>query len=160
MLLGVLGLGVPVVIHLIQKQRLKPQPLATIQFLDKEDVANAFAPAPRDLLQLLLRLLLMLLAVLLLTRLTLVSSTPGPRTMVIVLDQSMSMQQLADGKRSLFDVMKAQATTLLQGMNDGDRASLVLVGDRMTTTPFIDDRDELLRLLDEVSVGDTGGLGR
>ena len=54
MLLGLLGLGVPVVIHLIHRQRLRPQWLATLRFLDREDVANAFAPVPRDLLQLVL----------------------------------------------------------------------------------------------------------
>ena len=30
----------------------KPQVLATLQFLDPQDSANAFAPVPRDLLQL------------------------------------------------------------------------------------------------------------
>ena len=42
MLLGLAGLSVPIIIHLIQRQRLKPQQLATLHFLDEEDIANAF----------------------------------------------------------------------------------------------------------------------
>ena len=69
MLAGLRGLSVPIIIHLIHRQRLKPQLLATSQFLDQQDLANAFAPVPRDLLQLLLRLLLLALFVLLMSRL-------------------------------------------------------------------------------------------
>src|SRR5207245_1158470 len=65
MLLGLIGLSVPIIIHLIQRQRLRTQPLATLQFLDIEDAANAFAPVPRDWLQLLLRLTLLGLFILL-----------------------------------------------------------------------------------------------
>ena len=79
MLLGLLGLAVPVIIRLIQRQRLKPQVLATLRFLEQLDVANAFAPVPRDLLQLLLRLLLLLLFVLLMARLALSGREAGPR---------------------------------------------------------------------------------
>ena len=70
MLLGLLGLSVPVLIHLINRRRMKPRQLATLKFLDQQDVANAFAPVPRDLLQLLLRLLLLTAFVLLMARFT------------------------------------------------------------------------------------------
>ena len=83
MLAALAGLGIPVVIHLIQRQRLKPEPLSTLAFLDQEDIANAFAPTPRDVLQLLLRLAVLALFVLLMTRLVIPSSEAGPRTMAI-----------------------------------------------------------------------------
>src|SRR5262245_17066466 len=98
MLLGLLGLSVPLIIHLIQRQRLKPQPLATLKFLDREDLANAFAPVPRDVLQLLLRLALLALFVLLMARWAVRSSDVGPKTMAVILDQSLSMQQGASGE--------------------------------------------------------------
>src|SRR5436309_3202442 len=93
MLLGLAGLSLPVIIHLIQRQKLQPQWLATLQFLDDEDVANAFAPTPRDLLQLLLRLLLLGLFVVLMGRLVIGGGGTGPRTLAVVVDQSLSMQR-------------------------------------------------------------------
>ncbi|MFT5129685.1 MAG: hypothetical protein ACI8W8_003312 [Rhodothermales bacterium] len=158
MLLGLLGLSLPIAIHLIQKQRLKPQPLATLRFLDKEDVANAFAPVPRDMLQLILRLLLLAILVLLLARITLPSDERGPRTMVLVLDQSMSMQQQHSETQTLYAVMKSQIVELLESMQAGDRISLQLVGDRVQSTDFIEDKDELLQLLADTDVHDTGAL--
>src|SRR5581483_1254830 len=106
MLLGLIGLAVPVIIHLIQRQRLKPQVLATLQFLDPQDAANAFAPVPRDLLQLLLRLALLGLFVLLMARLLAGSADVGPRTLAVVLDGSLSTQRKGEGEQSLFDRQK------------------------------------------------------
>ena len=101
MLLRLLGLSVPIILHLIQRQRLRTQPLATLHFLDVEDAANAFAPVPRDWLQLLLRLMLLGLFVLLMTRMMISRSEVGPRTLAVVLDQSLSMHaRSANSNRS------------------------------------------------------------
>ena len=141
MLLGLLGLSVPVIIHLIQRQRLRPQPLSTLDFLDREDLANAFAPVPRDLLQLLLRLLLLGLFVVLMARLYGSGSEPGPRTLAIVVDQSMSMRRHVSEMESLFDRSKRQALELVASLREGDRASLTLVGDDVTrATGFLSDQ--------------------
>jgi len=158
MLLGMLGLAIPITIHLIQKQRLKPQSLATLQFLDREDVANAFAPVPRDLLQLILRLLLLLLLVLLLARLTIPAADNAPRTLILVLDQSMSMQQQAEENQSLYTGMKANVEELVQGMREGDRISIQLVGDRARGTDFLKDKTQLLDFLADADVTDSGAL--
>ena len=157
MLLGLLGLSVPVIIHLIQKQRLKPQPLATLQFLDKEDVANAFAPVPRDPVQLLLRLLLLLAFILLMSRLTCSSGDRGPRSTVIILDQSMSMRRPVAGK-PLFEHHKAQAQALIDAMKPADSIALYLVGDELVTeTGFLSDPAALREQLSQFQVGDSGG---
>lgn len=160
MLLGLAGLALPVIIHLIQRQRLKPQFLATLQFLDREDVANAFAPVPRDWIQLLLRLLLLALFVLLMARLAFGGRDPGPRTLVVLLDQSLSMQQKTAAGRPLFDVHKAAILDLVQGLGPRDRVSLRLVGDELThQTGFTGDRAELGRALEGFTVTDGGALG-
>lgn len=159
MLFGMLGLSVPIIIHLIQKQRLQPQPLATMQFLDKEDVANAFAPTPRDLLQLLLRLLLLILFILLMARLTIGGSTVGPRTLAVILDGSMSMQQKKNDAQSLFDFQKAAVLQLIDGLGPEDRIALYLVGDDVITqTGFLDDKAEAKRIAEAFTVTDGGGL--
>lgn len=173
MLLGLIGLAVPVIIHLIQRQRLQPQILATLQFLDPEDAANAFAPVPRDLLQLLLRLTLLGLFILLMARLVVGGSEVGPRTMAVVLDQSMSMQrklvvppsggsseppQGGTANHSLFDRHKQQILELIDGMGADDRMALTLVGDRVSVeTGFLQDPRELRAIAEGFEVSDSGG---
>src|SRR5437588_10978375 len=143
MMLGLLGLAVPIILHLIQKQRLRPQLLATMQFLDPQDAANAFAPVPRDKLQLLLRLLLLGLFVLLMSRLFAGGEEVGPRSMVVVLNQSLSMQRRA-GDQSLFDKHKAQVLELIETLGPEDKLALILAGDRISVeTGLLRDKEEL-----------------
>jgi hypothetical protein len=158
MMLGLIGLAIPVILHLIQKQRLKPQLLATLQFLDPQDAANAFAPVPRDKLQLLLRLLLLGLFVLLMSRLFVSGDEVGPRSMVVILDQSLSMQRRA-GEQSLFDRHKAQVLELIDSMRPDDKLALILAGDRISVeTGLLRDRDELRAIAEKFEVSDGGGM--
>lgn len=160
MLLGLLGLAVPVIIHLIHRQRLQPRLLATLKFLEKTDVSNAFALAPRDILQLLLRLLLLGLFVLLMARLTVGSRQMGTRAMGVVLDQSMSMQRKLPGGRSLFARQKEEIGKLIDGMQEDDQMSLVLVGDEVAArTGFLRDKGKLKKALAGFRVSEGGGRG-
>ena len=158
MLLSLVGLAIPIILHLIQKQRLRPQLLATMQFLDPQDAANAFAPLPRDWLQLLLRLLLLGLFVVLMSRLFVGTQEVGPRSMVVVLDQSLGMQRKV-GEQSLFDRHKAQVLQLIDGMGPDDKLALVLAGDRISVeTGLLRDREELKQFAEGFEVSDGGGL--
>ena len=158
MLLGLAGLALPVIIHLIHRQRLRPRMLATIQFLDPQDVSNAFAPVPRHWLQLLLRLLLMAVLVLLMARLFVTRDQVGPRTLAVVLDRSMSMQRIAaGGERTLFDEHKQQIGELIDTLGEGDRMALMLVGDTVAhDTGFTEDPDVLRAALASFEVSDAG----
>jgi hypothetical protein len=157
MLLGLAGLGIPVVIHLIQRQRLKPEPLSTLAFLDQEDIANSFAPTPRDVLQLLLRLAVLGLLVLLMTRLVVSRGDAGPRTMAIVLDQSMSMQRKTESGECLFDRSKKQILDLIETMGPDDRMSLTLVGDQVAVeTGYLRERSELRRIAERFEGSSAG----
>src|SRR5262249_6699295 len=143
----------------IQRQRLKPQVLATLQFLEPEDAANAFAPVPRDLLQLLMRLGLLALFVLLMTRLVAGSGQVGPRRLAVILDQSMSMQRKVDGAQSLFDKHKNQILELIDGMGPDDKIALMLVGDRVTVeTGYLQDKEQLREIAEGFEVSDSGAL--
>ena len=158
MLLGLAGLAVPVILHLIQRQRLRPQMLATLEFLDVEDAANAFAPVPRDWLQLLLRLLLLALFVLLMARLAIEDDRPGPRTVAVVLDQSLSMQRKVDAHQNLFERCRANILAMIDEMGPEDRMDLVLVGDGVAAeTGYLQDREELRRKAAAFEVSDGGG---
>jgi hypothetical protein len=159
MLLGLLALGIPVIIHLIQRQRLKPQVLATLQFLDAEDTANAFAPVPRDWLQLLLRLALLALFVLLMSRFVVTGDKVGPRTLAVVLDQSLGMQRLVEGNQTLFEKRKKQALELVEGLGPDDKMNFLLVGDRVTLeTGYTQDRGRLREAVEGSAVSDSGAL--
>jgi hypothetical protein len=159
MLLGLLGLGIPVVIHLINRRRMKPQVLATLRFLDPQDVTNAFAPVPRDWIQLLLRLLLLSIFVLLMARLTKPSAEVGPRTVALVLDNSMSMRRFCpDGKTTLFESHRGRILQLVRGMRTGDCFSFTLVGDNVfASTGFTSDRTSLEQAVTNAWVSDGGG---
>jgi len=161
MLLGLLGLGVPVLIHLINRRRMRPRPLATLEFLDQQDVANVFAPVPRDVWQLLLRLLLLSLFVLLMARLTGPSAAVGPRAVAIVMDNSMSMKRpIPDGKTALFESQRARILELVRGMKPGDYFSFTLAGDKtFASTGFTGDRAALERCVTNAWISDGGGRG-
>ena len=158
MLLGLLGLGVPVILHLIQRQKMRPELLTTLRFLDKEDVYNVLSRAPRDLLQLLLRLLLLTVFVLLMARGTRTSGEMGPRTLAVILDNSMSMQRKLPDGRTLFDVHKEQIADLFRGMRDEDLFAFMLVGDEVfADTGFTRDRAALEAALAKAEPTDGGG---
>ena len=161
MLFGLLGLGVPILIHLINRQRMRPRLLATLKFLDRQDVANTFAPVPRDILQLLLRLLLLILFIIMMARLTAPSSEVGPRALAIVLDNSMSMKRLGpDGKTSLFDQHRARILELVRGMRQDDLFSFTLVGDKVfDATGFTIDRAAIESAVTNAWVSDGSARG-
>ena len=157
MLIALAGLSIPIIIHLIHKQKLQPRLLATIKFLDPGEAPNAYAPVPRDVLQLILRLLLLLAFILLMVRFTITSPSIGTRALTIILDQSMSMQRKV-GSQALFDQQKVHIATLIDSMNGGDQFSLMLVGDTIShESGFLRDKAKLKQALERFTVSDGGG---
>jgi len=141
MLFGLLGLGLPILIHLINRRRLKPETLATMRFVEGRDVANVFAWKPRDLFQLLMRLLLIAAFVLLMARMTRHADRASDRALVAVLDNSLSMQRRTPAGPSLFETMRNQAGEMIEGLRDSDKAAVLLVGDRVfSDTGLVRDR--------------------
>ncbi|HUU70298.1 MAG TPA: BatA and WFA domain-containing protein [Planctomycetota bacterium] len=159
-LLALAGLSIPVIIHLIHKQKLQPRLLATLKFLDPGEAPNAYAPVPRDILQLILRLLLLTVFILLMVRFTVHSPAVGTRALAIVLDQSLSMQRKLPDGRTLFGHQKEQIGELIDTMNGGDQFALLLVGDDVTQeTPFLRDKAKLKEALERFRVSDGAGRG-
>jgi len=160
MWLALAGLSIPVIIHLIHKQKLQPRLLATLKFLDPGEAPNAYAPVPRDILQLILRLLLLTVFIILMVRLTMPSGAMGTRALAIVLDQSLSMQRKLSDGRTLFDHQKEQIDELIGTMNGGDQFALLQVGDDVTQeTPFLRNKAKLQDALAQCRVSDAAGRG-
>ena len=135
MLAGLLGLGVPTIIHLIARHRFPVQDFPSIRLLMREERTNVFAPKLVDVGQLLLRLAVLLLLVLAMSRLFggWLTNEPAPRNVVVVLDCSASMRMLAGdgkdgGKTTLFDVAKKRAHELFSAATPPSQCALVTAG--------------------------------
>lgn len=129
MLAGLAALAVPVILHLIAKQRFTVQDLPTIRLLEAQQRSNVLAPRLVDRWQLLLRLLLVLLAVLAMAR-WYAGWSPGseaPRNMVLVIDSSASMrlQQASAEQVTIFDLAKRQALAVIDDLPPGSRCGLI-----------------------------------
>lgn len=139
LLAGVALFAVPLVIHLLNKQRHRKRPWAAMEFLLRAYQKQRNRLRNENLLLLLLRCLVPILLALAIARpmLTKASSLlAGKGTVhhVIVLDASYSMGLRLDGTQSPFDRGRALVGRLLerfeQNQNRTDKVSLVLAGVR------------------------------
>ena len=137
MLAGFAALAVPIVLHLIARQRFPIQPIPNIRLLQVERRTNAYAVRPVDLLQLLLRLLVVGLVVLAMTRPTVLNALVGrsARNIVVFLECSPSMLASAenagaDGKGGATSFARARekAAELLKSAGPHDHVAYIEAG--------------------------------
>ncbi len=167
MFAGALGLGVPVVIHLIARHRFPVQGFPTIRLLRYERRANVFAWTLVDVKQLLLRLLVLALLVLAMARLFApwASSEPAPHNLVIVLDASASMRATTTDPATeetavLFDMARTRARTLLESIRPPSHCAVVVAGGRTTlAAPLAITPDAALAAVDAAACSDGSGPG-
>lgn len=125
-LLGLAGAAVPVVLHLICRQRYPERPFTTLRFFRVTIKHNVMQRRLIDRLLLLLRVLALVALALALAR----PFWSGPlgearRSVVVVLDNSPSMGRSA-GSRTLFAKAQTAALSLLADRGAADRLELVL----------------------------------
>ncbi|MFU8856299.1 MAG: BatA domain-containing protein [Deferrisomatales bacterium] len=134
LLWGLLGIGVPILLHLLGRRRVRTVPIATLRFLER---ARARASAHLKLR----RLLLLLSRAAAVGLLALLYAGPGcrqpegpaaPATWVLILDTSPSMAASRDGRVPLEDARRSLGA-LLAGAGPEDRFLLV------TTREAVDD---------------------
>lgn len=131
------AVGVPVIIHLLN--RGKPQPIrwAAMQFLLESVRKNRRRLQLRDVILMILRAMVVLFLVLLFARPA--SWVPGggtgavtsPVSAMIVIDVSASMAQ-SDGRRSRLDLAREEAMKTLEQLSDDSLCGLILATDRAT----------------------------
>ena len=118
---GALLVGVPIIIHLLNKRKFKTVEWAAIDFLLEADKKNRRRIRLENLLLLLLRCLAVLLLALLVARPYRPATFAGGVLQsvrferIVVLDDSLSMQVYDDG-RSAFDVAKQSIADLVTGL--------------------------------------------
>ncbi|MGD8628579.1 MAG: BatA domain-containing protein [bacterium] len=127
-LIAALAALVPLIIHLLHRQRARIQVFPSLEFLRKMMRKRTRRFQLKQLLLLLIRMLLILLIALALARPTITGGRAVkshlPTTAVIILDDSFSMQRQEDGRR-LFDLAVEKATGLLEFFDRKDEIYLL-----------------------------------
>jgi len=145
-LYGLGALSLPVLIHLWQRRRVMQVPFSTLRFLKSVAARTSRSSKIENLLLLLLRCLLFTLVILAAARPVMLAKTAQifggdiPRTVVIVIDNSLSMGYRAGGQTRL-DAAKACALAVFDDLKQGDRVAVIAAGDRaemLVTEPTID----------------------
>lgn len=137
MLAGLIGMGVPIALHLIAKHRFPVREFPSIRLLKKDLRTNVFAPKLVDVAQLILRLMVLLLLVLAMSRLFMpsLSTSAAPRNLIVVVDCSagMRMQIQEDGtkpKTSLLSKAQAQARQMIEKLSAPSQCAVILAEDQ------------------------------
>jgi hypothetical protein len=124
-------IALPLVIHLLTRQAIRTCALPTFRFLQRSIARQSRLFRLRHLLLLLLRTALAALLVIVFLKpvriAPLAAAGEGRRSVVIVLDVSLSMGCRAGGVTSL-QRAQAQALRVLDGLQGGDRANVLLAG--------------------------------
>jgi hypothetical protein len=164
-LLGLLGLGLPLIAHLLGRERPQKIRFAGVRFVTPREPVITQRRELRDRPLLLLRLLLLAAFVLVLARPVLrseaaVAVLAEPHDAVILLDASGSMDLRVDG-RSDRERANARLETLLDAIPPGSRVALVISDPRapeVELTPIAEAGPRIRATLDawQRSTGDRG----
>lgn len=144
MLAGLIGMSIPIALHLIAKHKFPIRDFPTLRRLARDERTNVFAMKLIDPLQLFLRLLLLLLLVLAMARLfSGAGSAPAPRNLVVVLDASASMNQTVknpagEARIPMLDLAIARAREVLGEIQPPGQAAVVVAGDRTRVTAALE----------------------
>ncbi|HZJ14985.1 MAG TPA: BatA and WFA domain-containing protein [Chthoniobacteraceae bacterium] len=132
---GFAALAVPIIIHLWQRKRVVKVPFSTLRFLKIVAARTSRSAKIENLLLLLLRCLIFALIILAAARPVVSTETTRlfggnvPRTIALVIDQSMSMTyKSGDGSR--LERAKRQAQTVIDDLKPGDEVAVIAVGDQ------------------------------
>ncbi len=129
LLLGLLGLAIPIIAHLLGREPPRTIEFAALRFLSPDEPTVTRRRALQDPLLLALRLVLLALAVMVLARpasfdRTGVAMVAEPHDAVLLIDASASMA-LRPGDTTMMDRGIARAQTLLESLPSGTRVGLM-----------------------------------
>ncbi len=132
LLLGIAGVSVPIIIHLLNRHQVQRVPWAAMRFLQTSVESNQRRLQIEDLLLLLLRVLLIALIAFALARPALNAAAglfgqPASATLVLI-DHSYSMTQTT-GVASRFDIAKRAANQIVESLPSGSSVAVWMAGD-------------------------------
>ena len=129
-LAGVIGASIPIILHLLNRERARQLIFSTVRFIQMSHQTNVRRHKLKRLLLLLMRILMLALLGFAFARpffadsLVVTQKTGGKRNAVIILDTSYSMQYEA-----IFEDAKKEAVKILDGLDAADAACLILSSD-------------------------------
>ena len=127
---GVIGASIPIILHLLNRERARQLIFSTVRFIQMSHQTNVRRHKLKRLLLLLMRILMLALLGFAFARpffadsLAVTQKTGGKRNAVIILDTSYSMQYAA-----VFEDAKKEAVKILDGLDAADAACLILSSD-------------------------------
>lgn len=152
---GLIALGLPVYLHLLQQHKSQPYKFASLMFVERRTHTSVRHRRLKYLALLALRLALILLLALAFAS-PFINRTPeaiarGSRRMLIAIDNSFSMRA-----SNRLDAAKREATSLIQGLRAGDQAQVIAFGQRasMMTDPT-NDKQALLSAIQSIKQSDS-----
>ena len=153
--IGLLAVGIPILVHLTQKEKKTVVDFPSLMFLRKIPYTSVRRRSIRDLWLLLLRIAALLLMILAFARpwftsKSLAASLPGStREVVILLDRSASM-----GYGDRWKKAQTEAKKIVDGLSGQDRATLVQFGSSAEeSVRATDDKVRLSQAIDAAKVG-------
>jgi len=162
LLLGALGIGLPILAHLLNRYQVKHTDWAAMRFLNRSVRVRSRQLRLRDIILLILRCLALVLVVFAIAR----PATKTPEGMlaplgekraavIIAVDASFSMQH-DDGGRTRFDDALEKVAAIKEGIRPGDPVTLVLLGaeHRVVARNVAFDPDEFDEMLDSLEATD------
>ena len=163
LLFAALGIGLPIIAHLLNRQKVKTTDWAAMQFLNRNVLVRSRQIRLRDWLLLLLRCLALLLLVLALARPAwqggVASWIPGEARagVVIAVDASFSMEHGGEGA-TRFRRALDQVEVIGEHIQPGDPVSLILLGgeDEVIARNIAFDPDRFSALLQKAKAAPVG----
>ena len=127
---GLVGVGLPVWLHLLRKHRSTPTPFSSLMFFEQHIQSSIKHRRLRYLVLFALRMLLIALIVLAFAQ-PYIFQKVLPRTRsgeitVMAIDNSLSMRA-----GTQMEEAKQQARSLVAGLNPGERAQVLAIGQRV-----------------------------
>jgi hypothetical protein len=163
-LFGLLAASIPVLIHLLNLRKLKRIEFSTLAFLKELQKNKIRKIKLKQWLLLVLRVLIILFLVTAFARPTLKgvaiggTTSAAKTTAVFILDNTPSMS-VVDVKGSYLNQAKAVMKQLLNQMQEGDDAALILVSDQNSDeVKTLSDFAALQKQVDAVKISDASGL--
>lgn len=156
-LLGLLAVSIPILIHLLNKFRVKRVHWAAMRFLMESIQRNQRRVKMEDLIMLLVRCLIVILLTLAFARPVFFHSdgnvSSGTVNAVIIIDDSMSMSYSSNGK-SNFDHAREAALKILDDLGGNSQVALYFVSDRVKelVSPPTHDLNVIRRALQSAEV--------
>lgn len=128
---GVIGASIPIILHLLNRERARQLIFSTVRFIQMSHQTNVRRHKLKRWLLLLMRILILALLGVAFARPFFAASPVitqkigGKRNTVIILDTSYSMQY-----KEVFEDAKAEGTKILGGLDSTDAACLILSSDK------------------------------